>query len=143
MKKKPTKKSAKSKKKPAAKKLAVKPKRPIAKAAKAKKKGAPRKALTRRLASRPTGTQSVETVSLDSLAKKRSRTAKGGDFQGVSTVESVSTESADELLEEGQTLEAEFVSGVEDALDPDQSEVTTREVPEDDVPEEYEENDRP
>ncbi|MFZ0821272.1 MAG: hypothetical protein WAM91_14485 [Candidatus Acidiferrales bacterium] len=47
------------------------------------------------------------------------------------------SESVEELLEEGQSYEAEIVSGVEDALDPDQDEVRTKEVPEDDVPGEY------
>jgi hypothetical protein len=47
----------------------------------------------------------------------------------------------EELLEEGQTYEAEVVDGVENARDADQSEVKTREVPEDDVPEEYREKD--
>jgi len=43
----------------------------------------------------------------------------------------------EELLEEGQSFEAEAVRGVENAKDPDESEVTTSEVPEDDVPPEY------
>jgi hypothetical protein len=43
----------------------------------------------------------------------------------------------EELAEEGQYHEAEVISGVEGALDPDQGEVRTRQVPEDDVPEEY------
>lgn len=41
------------------------------------------------------------------------------------------------LLEEGNTFEADAVAGVENAKDPDVSEVTTRQVPEDDIPEEY------
>jgi len=55
----------------------------------------------------------------------------------------VDSESADELLEEGQAFEAGIVSGVEDAPDADQGPVKTREVPEDDVPEEYDGKDRP
>ncbi len=47
------------------------------------------------------------------------------------------SESVEELLEEGQSFEAEVVAGVENAGDADESEVRTREVPEDDVPEEY------
>jgi hypothetical protein len=47
------------------------------------------------------------------------------------------SESVEELLEEGQTFEAEILEGVENARDADKSEVKTREVPEDDVPEEY------
>jgi hypothetical protein len=61
-------------------------------------------------------------------------------MQGLSRKEIVS-ESVEELLEEGQAREAAAVSGVEDALDPDQAEIHTREVPEDDVPEEYTDKD--
>lgn len=59
------------------------------------------------------------------------------DAEGLSTTEDVDSESVAELVDEGQDFEAEVVSGVENARDPDQSEVKTREVPEDDVPEEY------
>jgi hypothetical protein len=41
------------------------------------------------------------------------------------------------LVEEGNGLEANVVQGVEDAQDPDVSEVITRQVPEDDIPAEY------
>ena len=51
-------------------------------------------------------------------------------------------ESVEELLEEGQTFEAEAVAGVENAADPDQGEVVTHEFSEDDVPEEYRERDQ-
>jgi hypothetical protein len=40
-------------------------------------------------------------------------------------------------VEEGNAFEAEAVEGVENARDPDVSEVKTRQVPEDDVPPEY------
>ena len=43
----------------------------------------------------------------------------------------------EELAEEGNAFEADAVQGVEDANDPDVSEVTTHQVPEDDVPAEY------
>ena len=66
---------------------------------------------------------------------------QSGDVQGLSRKAIVDSESVEELLEEGQAREAAAVSGVEDALDPDQAEVRTREVPEDDVPEEYTDND--
>lgn len=46
-------------------------------------------------------------------------------------------QSVEELLEEGQSFEAGIISGVEDAPDADQGEVRTRQVPEDDVPQEY------
>lgn len=51
------------------------------------------------------------------------------------------SESVEELLEEGQAFEAEAVDGVENAPDADQGEVRTRQLPEDDVPEEYREKD--
>jgi hypothetical protein len=50
-------------------------------------------------------------------------------------------ESVEELLEEGQTFEAEAIKGVEDAPDPDVAEVHTKQFPEDDVPGEYLEQD--
>jgi hypothetical protein len=65
-----------------------------------------------------------------------------GDNQKLSQVEGVDSESVEELADEGQSYEAAAVSGVENALDPDQSEVTTKEVPEDDVPAEYRERDQ-
>jgi hypothetical protein len=58
-------------------------------------------------------------------------------MQGLSNRERADSESVDELLEEGNALEAGVVSGVEEADDADEQEVRTREVPEDDVPEEY------
>ena len=45
--------------------------------------------------------------------------------------------SVEELVEEGQSFEAEAIGGVEDAPDPDVAEVYTKQVPEDDVPSEY------
>lgn len=62
---------------------------------------------------------------------------QSGDTQGVSDVAEADSESVQELLEEGQSFEAGIVGGVENAPDPDGAEVTTREFPEDDVPQEY------
>jgi len=62
---------------------------------------------------------------------------QSGDTQGLSKRETADSESVEELVDEGQDYEAEVISGVENALDPDQAEVTTKEVPEDDVPSEY------
>ena len=62
---------------------------------------------------------------------------QSGDLQGLSNVESVDSESVDELVEEGNAFEAGVVSGVEDAGNRGMKEVRTRELPEDDVPEEY------
>ena len=62
---------------------------------------------------------------------------QSGDLQGLSDVESADSESVDELLEEGDAFEAEAVAGVQHADDEEEREVHTHEVPEDDVPEEY------
>jgi hypothetical protein len=63
--------------------------------------------------------------------------AQSGDMQGLSDVESADSESVDELIEEGNSFEAGVVSGVEDAGERGTREVRTREIAEDDVPEEY------
>jgi len=65
------------------------------------------------------------------------------DLQDIFILENVDSERAEELLEEGQAFEAGIISGVEDAPDADESEVTTHEVPQDDVPGEYDNKDRP
>ena len=62
---------------------------------------------------------------------------QSGDTQGLSDVAEAGTESVEELVEEGQSFEAEVIGGVEDAADPDVAEVHTKQVPEDDVPAEY------
>jgi hypothetical protein len=63
--------------------------------------------------------------------------SQSGDLQGLSKGESADSESVDELMEEGNAFEAGVVAGVEDAAGHDEKEVRTREVPEDDVPGEY------
>lgn len=62
---------------------------------------------------------------------------QSGDLEGLSRVEQADSESVDELVEEGNVFEAGAVAGVEEADDQDAREVHTREVPEDDVPDEY------
>ncbi|MGB9233167.1 MAG: hypothetical protein WCC04_02055 [Terriglobales bacterium] len=62
---------------------------------------------------------------------------QSGDLQGISDVADADSESVKDLVEEGNAFEADAVDGVENAKDADVSEVTTREVPEDDIPEEY------
>ena len=64
---------------------------------------------------------------------------QSGDTQGLSEVEEASSESVRELLEEGQAFEAGIVAGIENAPDADAGPIRTREVPEDDVPTEYDE----
>ncbi|HXN48628.1 MAG TPA: hypothetical protein VN893_18400 [Bryobacteraceae bacterium] len=62
---------------------------------------------------------------------------QSGDTQGLADAAEAGSQSVEELAEEGQAFEAGVIEGVEDAPDPDVAEVHTREVPEDDVPEEY------
>jgi hypothetical protein len=62
---------------------------------------------------------------------------QSGDTQQLPDTAGADSESVEELLDEGNAFEADAVLGVENAKDPDVSEVTTREVPEDDVPPEY------
>src|SRR5437764_14845958 len=62
---------------------------------------------------------------------------QSGDIQQIPNVADADSESVEELIEEGNAFEADAVYGVENAKDADVSEVTTRQVPEDDVPGEY------
>ncbi len=62
---------------------------------------------------------------------------QSGDLQGISTRHGADSESVNELLEEGNTLEAGVIAGVQEAGDDEPKEVRTHEVLEDDVPSEY------
>jgi len=62
---------------------------------------------------------------------------QSGDTQQIPNEPTADSESVEELAEEGNAFEADAVEGVEQAKDADVSEVTTREVPQDDVPAEY------
>ena len=88
------------------------------------------------------GNQDVETVQMKAKTRVARAGAGGGDFAGASVVEGADSESVDELLEEGQTFEAGIVRGVEEADDDIEQEVRTHEVLQDDVPAEYDEEDR-
>jgi len=66
---------------------------------------------------------------------------QSGDQQGLSEAAEADSESVAELVEEGQAFEADVIEGVENAPDADVAEVHTREVPEDDVPPEYDNQD--
>jgi hypothetical protein len=62
---------------------------------------------------------------------------QSGDTEGLSRQELSGPESVEELIEEGQAYEAEMVDAIENAPDADRGEVRTRQVREDDVPQEY------
>jgi hypothetical protein len=67
---------------------------------------------------------------------------QSGDTQGLSESPTANSESVEELVEEGQSFEATLTEAVENAPDADASEIHTKEVPEDDVPVEYQTPDR-
>jgi hypothetical protein len=130
----PKKKSKKKQSKP--KKAAVKKAR---KKPAAKKKVAPkkRKKTLRKKSPLAEKAQDVKSVSFRPEGLRSRSGGQSGDLQGLSSIAGADSESVDELLEEGNALEAEIVQGVQDAPDADVSEVRTHEVPEDDIPEEY------
>jgi hypothetical protein len=113
-------------------------KKPTAKSKAAKSKPAKnrvsrKKKLVRATAAVQRKSQSVETVSLEPKGLGTRAGVGAGDLQGISILENVDSESAKELLAEGQAFEAGIISGVEDAPDADKSELTTHEAPQDDV----------
>jgi hypothetical protein len=71
------------------------------------------------------------------LEQDSSSSGQPGGDQGLPRDATADSESVEELLEEGNSFEAGVVFGVENSKDPSFSEVTTHEVPEDDVPGEY------
>jgi hypothetical protein len=81
--------------------------------------------------------QVVDTVTFEPAGLGARSGGQSGDLQGLSNHGRSSLESVDELLEEGNSFEAEVVKGVEDAGDAHEREVHTHEVAEDDVPGEY------
>ena len=131
-KKKPARKKKSATKAAPKKKLALKKKLP------AKKKPARRRKASRRPAdvSNPVSAQSDRGLGPDSGGQS-------GDVQGLSRSELADSESIAELTEEGQDYEAGIVSGVENAPDADEGPIKTREVPENDVPEEYLDEEKP
>ncbi|MGC1436634.1 MAG: hypothetical protein WA847_12130 [Terriglobales bacterium] len=134
----------KTKKRPAKSKKAIS-KKTTPKKKRAKKNAAPKKAAGKKA----TGAKKVVATrrrtpargqSAPAFSRERAGSQAGelaGDLQGLSNREAADSESVDELLEEGNAFEADAVSGVEAADDADGQEVHTHEVPEDDVPAEY------
>jgi hypothetical protein len=79
----------------------------------------------------------------DRRERESAAAGQSGDLQGLTDSPESDSESVAELLEEGQSFEAAVIQGIENAPDPDESEVKTHEQPEDDVPGEYTEKDQP
>jgi hypothetical protein len=121
------------------------------KAARKKKSSRPKKAMRATKAARPKKTARAKkparrtrpTPGTDALSLPERRGlgpdagGQSGDIEGLHGVATADSESVEELAEEGQSFEAEVIDAVEGARDPDQGELKTREVPEDDVPSEY------
>jgi len=147
-----------SKRKPTIKKSAAKRKAPFRKPV---KKAAKKKLVAKKTVAKKKAVAKMKpTVKKKSAAKRTTRQAvinpitpsgrrglgaasggQSGDTQGLSRKSYDDSESVEELMEEGQYMEAEAVAGVENAPDADQGEVRTRQFPEDDVPEEYKDED--
>jgi hypothetical protein len=122
-------------KKPKRKKKAAKAK--VAKGKAGKAKSATRKKPSRRKTKARQSNSGASSKARIHQGVALGKAEQSGDLQGLSTVEDVDSESVAELEEEGQSFEAGIVSGVENAPDADEGEIHTREVPEDDVPSEY------
>jgi hypothetical protein len=133
-----------AKKRVAPKKSAAK--KPAKKIVAAKKKSPPKRvaaAKTSAIVKQPPKKQPGRAVPTAPRRRPDARSGEeSGDLQGLSDRETVDSESVDELLEEGNAFEAGIIDGVEDADDHDEEEVHTHEVPEDDVPGEYLDDDK-
>src|ERR1700733_1362447 len=130
----------KNKKKPNKVKKAAPKKKAAKKKAPARKAGPTKRAASRK---RPRGKrEEIAAVAFEPAGLGARSGGQSGDLQGLANRGEADSESVDELLEEGNAFEAEAVKGVEDADEADEQEVRTHEVPEDDVPEEYEDNDQ-
>jgi hypothetical protein len=157
-----------ARKKPARKKKTVSRKKPTLKKSAARRAPSARKKTVRKAAPKTSAAKKKPVAKKKSAAKKKPVAKKttrrradvinpmapsglrglgaasggqSGDTQGLSRRSYDDSESVEELMEEGQYMEAEAVSGVENAPDADQGEVRTRQFPEDDVPEEYQNED--
>lgn len=134
----------KKKKKPAKRKKPARRAAP-AKSKAARKSAAPKKAAhkgkrRKGKALRRGKQEEINTLAYEPQGLGPRSGGQSGDLQGLSHSARANGESVDELLEEGNAFEAEIVKGVEDVRDADEGEIRTHEVPEDDVPEEYLEN---
>ena len=75
--------------------------------------------------------EEVDQFRPDDAPDDPGQAGQSGDLQGLDS------DDVTDLLEEGQTFEAGVLSGIENAPPADDGGIRTREVPEDDVPLEY------
>jgi hypothetical protein len=129
-------KNKRTKRKAAAKKTAPK-RKVVQKNAASRKSSVARKKTPPKRRRVPSRRQGVGTIALRFGEPRERRGGQSGDLQGLSSRPTADSESVQELLEEGNALEAEVLQGVENAPNADQGQVRTQQVPEDDVPQEY------
>jgi len=119
----------------------VRSKQPISKKfAKGEKENARTRKEIAGLRNGPKSPQTRRQGEAASFTRQRTRNHSGelsGDLQGLPEVEHLDSENLHELIEEGNAFEANVLTGVQDAEDNEGKEVHTHEVPEDDVPGEY------
>jgi hypothetical protein len=114
----------------------------------AKKAATPKKKLVRKAAAkaRPIRTRGKREIAASVEFEPKGLGARSagqsGDLQGLSNRASADSESVDELLEEGNAFEAGVIKGIQDVPDADEGEIITHEVLEDDVPGEYDDEER-
>ena len=133
-----------AKKKPAARSKAPKRKAARKKAAVAKKATSKQKIAKKAVSAVPRKPVRNTSEAARAFPTEKPSTLWGrqsGDLQGVSGNGEADSETVDELLEEGNAFEADAISGVEEAGDKPERPVRTRQVSEDDVPDEYLEKD--
>ena len=86
---------------------------------------------------RKSSSKNRTTAESEQLNNGPATAGQSGDTQGLSQDEEAGNESVEELVEEGQSFEAGVISGIENAPPADTRGIRTKEVPEDDVPAEY------
>jgi len=94
------------------------------------------------------GSQSVETVPLSAVRQKARSARAGASGGGVAitaafpSLQALTQKARQSYWKKGRRSEAGIVEAVQDAPDADKGPIRTREVPEDDVPPEYDDDGR-
>jgi hypothetical protein len=110
------------------------------KASKRERKNTQARKMTAIIRNRPMSERSPGQEEAEVFPQETARAHSGelsGDLQGLPDIEHLDSENLHELLEEGNAFEANVLAGVQDAEDNEGKEIHTHEVPEDDVPGEY------
>jgi len=89
------------------------------------KKGTRMKRTTRRQELVPSAGPALEITTAEPIGLGSNAAGQSGDIEDLPDIAVGNSESVAELVEAGQDLEAEVVSGVESAPEPDEAEVTT------------------